>query len=114
MKRILIANLLVTVLVSRPAMAWSHAGGYSAGASHNAYGGSSAHVEGEGATHTNAAGGNTTHVDGEGTTHSSAAGTSSTHYQGANGGYSTHTNQYGDTTTGKAGFGSVTTAPDRK
>src|ERR1700722_19760267 len=75
MKKIAIANLLVTVLTCGPALAWSHAGGYSAGASHDDYGGSSAHAEGYGSTHTNAAGGNTTHVDGEGTTHSSAYGT---------------------------------------
>jgi hypothetical protein len=111
MKRIAIANLLATVLACGPASAWSHAGGYRGGASHNDFGGSSAHAEGYGGTHTNAAGGNTTHVDGEGTTHTSAYGTSSTHYQGADGGYSTHTNQYGDTTTGKAGYGAVTTTP---
>jgi hypothetical protein len=111
MKKIVTASLLATVLVCRPAFAWGHAGGYGAGASHNDFGGRSAHAEGVGATRTNAAGGNTTHVDGEGTTHTSAYGTSSTHYQGADGGYSTHTNQYGDTTMGKAGYGAVTTTP---
>ena len=111
MKKIVIADVLVMILTCGPVLAWSHAGGYSGGASRNAYGGSSAHETGFGSEHTNAAGGNTTHVEGEGTTHSSAYGTSSTHYQGADGGYSTHTNQYGDTTTGKAGYGAVTTTP---
>ncbi len=111
MIKIATVNILVMVLTCGPASAWSHAGGFSAGASHNNFGGSSAHMEGLGSTHTNAAGGNTTHVEGEGTTHSSAYGTSSTHYQGADGGYSTHTNQYGDKTTGKAGYGAVTTTP---
>ena len=54
MKKIVIANLLVTVLTCGPALAWSHAGGYSAGASHNDFGGSSAHADGYGSTHTNA------------------------------------------------------------
>lgn len=113
MKKIIVSfvSLAITLFLCGSASAWTHAGGYSAGASHNNYGGSSAHAEGYGSTHTNAAGGNTTHVEGEGTTHSSAAGTSSTHYQGADGGYSTHTNEYGDTSTGKAGYGAVTTAP---
>jgi hypothetical protein len=106
-----IANFLVTILACQPVFAWGHAGGYRAGVSGNDFGGRSAHLNGVGSTHTNAAGGNTTHIDGEGTTHSSAFGTSSTHYQGADGGYSTHTNQYGDTTTGKAGYGAVTTTP---
>jgi hypothetical protein len=93
MKKILIANIMVAVLACGPASAWSHAGGYSAGVSHNNFGGSTAHVAGEGTTHT------------------SAAGTSSTHYAGPEGGYSTHTNEYGATTTGKAGYGAVTTGP---
>ena len=113
MKRTIVSlvSVSMTLVPCGPASAWSHAGGYSAGASHNAWGGGSAHAAGYGSAHTNAAGGNTTHVDGEGTTHSSAYGTSSTHYQGAYGGYSTHTNQYGETTTGKAGYGAVTTTP---
>ena len=44
MNKIAIANLLVTVLTCGPAMAWSHAGGYAGGASHNDFGGSSAHA----------------------------------------------------------------------
>ena len=69
MKTIVIANFLVTVLACQPVFAWGTLAGIAPAASHNDFGGKSAHVEGDGSTPTNAAGGNTTHVEGEGTTH---------------------------------------------
>ena len=103
MKKIIIglAGLLIPLVVSSSASAWSHAnarGGSSYGADGsfhhtNAYGGGETHVAGEGTTAHNAYGGTAYHQEGSGETHATNAyGESATHYQG-----------YGTTATGAYG-----------
>jgi hypothetical protein len=83
MNRIVVglSGLLIALLASGPAAAWSHA---------NRYGGS------------------TSHAYGEGTEHTSAYGTSTAH---AWGGGTEHTNVYGGTTAGKYGEGAYHAGP---
>jgi hypothetical protein len=99
-KRIVVGfmSLVITMLPSGPAWAWTHA---------NSYGGRTAHTYGATA-HTNAYGGSTTHAYGEGTSHTNAYGGSTSHTYG---GDTTHTNTYGGTTTGAYGEGAVHTNP---
>jgi hypothetical protein len=99
MKYIIIglAGLVVPLLVSGNAEAWSHAnarGGYSYGAGdsfhhENAYGGGETHVAGYGTTAHTAYGGTAYHQEGSGETHmTNAYGESATHYQGYGTAYS--------------------------
>src|SRR5258708_34516490 len=77
MKKIVIAfaGLLIPLLPTSPAAAWSHA---------NYHGGSTSHTEGSGSTtRTDAAGGSETHTYGQGTTATGRYGGSPTHPEGS-------------------------------
>src|SRR5437660_1448694 len=101
MKKIVIAfaGLLIPLLTTSPAAAWSHA---------NYHGGETSHTAGSGSTtRTDAAGGSETHTYGQGTSASGAYGGSAYHKEGS--GQTTATGAYGGTATHTAGEGTTAT-----
>ena len=101
MKKIVIAcaGLLIPMLATGLAAAWSHA---------NYHGGSTSHTPGSGSTtRTDAAGGSETHTYGQGTSASTAYGGSAYHKEGS--GQTTATGAYGGSATHYQGQGTTAT-----
>ncbi len=96
--KVCIMAVLITMAWAGQAHAWSRG---------NAAGGSTSHTEGA-TSHENRWGGSSAHVAGEGTEHTNTYGGGTAH---AYGGGTEHTNTYGGTTAGQYGEGAYHTYP---
>src|SRR3954470_15054872 len=95
-----LAGLLISITVSSPPFAWSHA---------HYRGGSTSHTPGsDSTTRSNAWGGSETHTYGQGTTATGRYGDTATHQEGS--GQTTATNAYGGSATHYAGQGTTATS----